>query len=77
MTVSPFPAKPASPSFEVTNARGVVLFTASSADLAFGWVERNGDLHNAPKVERVERVTYRQTLQPNVIALSERRKRRA
>ena len=64
-------------SFEVTNARGVVLFTANDADLAFGWVEREGHRHNGAKVERVDRVTYRQVIHPNVIALSERRKRRA
>lgn len=64
-------------SFEVTNARDVVLFTANDADLAFGWVERNGSRHNGAKVERVERVTYRQIVHPNVIELSERRKRRS
>ena len=64
-------------SFEVTNHRDVVLFTANTVELAFGWVERNGRLHDGAKVERVERVTYREVITPNVIALSERRKRRA
>lgn len=64
-------------SFEVTNARDVVLFTSSAADLAFAWIERNGGLHNEPKVERVVRTTSRQTIHPNIIALTERRKRRA
>lgn len=66
-----------STSYEVTNALGVVLFTSSDADLAFAWIEREGYRHNAPKVERVIRTTTRDVLQPNVVALTERRKRRA
>lgn len=63
-------------SFEVTNALGVVLYTASEPDLAFAWIDREGHRHNQPKVERVTRVTTRQVIHPNVIALDERRKRR-
>lgn len=64
-------------SFEVTNAADLVIATFDAPDLAFAWVEREGDRRGALKVERVVRTTSRQIIHPNVIALSERRKRRA
>jgi len=62
-------AEPSCPDFEVTNARGVLLYTSSDLKLARKFARDNAELFSGLKVEEVIRTEVRRPVYTPRLAL--------